>query len=363
MDRRQFVLALGSTSLWAQAPSPSMADVEWHDAKQFTIEGLRFRDTKSRYDRLPARAEAVVRPEVWNLSRDSAGALVRFVANATAIHARWTLTKKVLAGANMTAIAASGLDLYVRRDSGHWHWLGVGRPTRFPVNTDVLVYGMPKEQREYMLYLPLYNGVTSVEIGVPKFSAIAPAAARPAAQRPLVFYGTSITQGASASRGGMTHLSILGRRFNREVINLGFSGNGRMESEVVRFIAELDAAVFVLDCLPNISAKEVRERTAPAIRILREAHPKTPIVLVEDRNYESSFLVEERRQHNQENHAALRAVFEALRKDHTAALYYLKADDLLGDDGEATIDGSHPTDLGFVRHANAFEKVLRKALK
>src|SRR6476646_9857880 len=150
MNRRLFLLSLGSAPLLAQNPAPA-PELEWHDAKGLTVEGLGFQDLKSPYDRLPARAEGVVRPEVWNLSRDSAGVLVRFTAATTAIHTRWSLTNKSLAGANITAIASSGLDLYAKADNGRWRWLGIGRPTQFPENTDALITGVPVAQREFMI--------------------------------------------------------------------------------------------------------------------------------------------------------------------------------------------------------------------
>lgn len=362
MNRRRFILSVTSLPLIAQTPAAA-PELEWHDAKKFTVEGLGFTDVKSPYDRLPARAEGVVRPEVWNLSRDSAGALVRFTASTTAIHARWKLTGKNLAGANITAVAASGLDLYARTDAGKWRWLGIGRPTQFPENTDALITGIPAAPREYMLYLPLRNGVTSLEIGLPKSAAIAPGPPRAAASKPILFYGTSITHGISASRAGMTHVAMLGRTFEREVINLGFSGNGRMEPEVIKFVAELNPAVFVLDCLPNMNAKDLQERAVPGVKMLRAAHPETPILLVEDRNIQTGFLVQSRRTANDANHAALRDAYAALQQEKVPQLYYLKGDDLLGQDGEGTIDGSHPTDLGFTRQAAEFERVLRPILK
>ena len=361
MNRRYFLYSL-SVPLLAQTPA-SEPELEWYDARKFTVEGLGFREVKSPYDRLPARAEGVVRPEVWNLSRDSAGALVRFVVGATAIHARWTVTNASLASANITAVASSGLDLYAKTDAGRWHWLGIGRPTRFPENTDVLATGIPANPREYMVYLPLRNGVASLEIGLPKGSTITPGPPRAAGAKPILFYGTSITHGISASRSGMTHVAMLGRTFNREVINLGFSGNGRMEPEVIKFVAELDPAVFVLDCLPNMAAKDVKERTVPGVKMLREAHPQTPILLVEDRNWETGFLVQARRDGNEANHAALREAYDALKAEKVPHIHYLKADDLLGHDGEGTVDGSHPTDLGFTRQAAEFEKALRPILK
>src|SRR5205085_2015483 len=147
-------------------------------------------------------------------------------------------------------------------------------------------------QREFLLYLPLYNGVSSVEIGIAKGSTLAKGPARPPErQKPIVFYGTSITQGGCASRPGMVHTAILGRRLDRPVINLGFSGSGRMEPAMATLLAELDPAVYVLDCLPNMSAAEVAERMEPFVRTLRKAHPRTPIVMAEDRLYTTGTIL------------------------------------------------------------------------
>src|ERR1700733_2086014 len=319
MNRRQFLIAFSSAPLLAQTAAPA-PEVEWVDAKKLTVEGFGFKDVKLPYDRLPGRAEGVVPPAVWNLSRDSAGALVRFTAATTEIHARWTVTGKNLAGANITAIASSGLDLYAKTDAGKWRWLGMGQP-KFPDTTAALISGIPAAEREFMVYLPLRNGVTSLEFGVPKGSAIKPGPPRAPGSKSIVFYGTSITHGIGASRAGMTHVAMLGRTLNREVINLGFSGNGRMEPEVVKFVAELDPAVFVLDCLPNMGAQQVAERMVPGVKQLREAHPKTPILLVEDRNIQTGFLVEARRKANEANHAALRESFASLKADNVAEIY------------------------------------------
>lgn len=361
MTRRAFGSVIGGGALLAQAPA-AQVEVDWIDARKLTVEGLGFQDVDSPFDRLPARAEKTVREAVWNLSRDSSGVLVRFMANTTAIHARWTLRNKTLAGPTMTAVGQSGLDLYARDGAGKSRWLGIGRPTKFPENTDVLATGMPPGDREYMMYLPLRNGVLSLEVGVPQGSRIARGPTREPGQKPIVFYGTSITHGISASRPGMTHVAILGRQFNREVINLGFSGNGKMEPEVTALVAELDAAVYVLDCLPNMTAKDINERAENCVRQLRKARPSTPILLVEDRNYADNFLNPSRRERNETNHQAMRAVYASLVKGRVSGLGYLRAEELLGDDGEATIDGSHPTDLGFTRQAAAFAKALKGLL-
>jgi hypothetical protein len=161
----------------------------------------------------------------------------------------------------------------------------------------------------------------------------------------------------------MVHTAILGRWLDRPVINLGFSGNGRMEKEVAELMAEIDAAAFVIDCLPNLAADQVAERTVPLVKILREKRPDTPIVLVEDRNYTDGFLLAGKRERNETNQAALKKAFEDLKATGDKNLYYIEGQGMIGDDSEGTVDSSHPTDLGFYRQAEAFMKVLGPILK
>jgi hypothetical protein len=347
-----------------ESPIERVDGLSWYDARYLDMEGTGWEDTKSFYDRLPAKAEDIVRKPVWNLSHDSAGMCVRFVTDANEIHARWELRSKSLAMPHMPATGVSGLDLYVKSSDGKWKWLAVGRPTKFPVNSVTLVKDIPESTREYFLYFPLYNGVLSVKLGVPEGSVFRKAPAYPKERKPIVFYGTSITQGGCASRTGMVHTAILGRRFHYPVINLGFSGNGRMEPEMADLFSELDPSVYVLDCLPNMNGQMVAERVAPFVKKLREVHPETPILLVEDRTYSDAFFVSSHRQRNTENRRELHRVYSALKSDGIEHLYYLRGDRLLGDDHDnlATVDGSHPTDLGFVRQANAFYEALKPIL-
>jgi lysophospholipase L1-like esterase len=335
----------------------------WFDIRQLNVEGRGWNDTKCFYDRLPAKAEGVVRKPVWDLSRNSAGICVRFVTDATTIRARWALTDPWLYLPNMTAIGKSGLDLYVKMDNG-WRWLAVGAPEA-QTNTVKLIENLIPGKREYLLYLPLYNGTKFVELGLPQGAIIEKAGAwGPGIRKPIVFYGTSILQGLSASRPGMVHSAILGRRFNWPTINLGFSGECKMEPEMADLLAELDPSVYVLDCLPNMVADEIKERVEPCVRKLRAAHPDTPIVLVEDRTLQDSFLIAGRMEYyHLKDRAALKAAYEALKKSGVKNLYYIPGEHLLGDDGEGSVDGSHPTDLGSMRQADIFAKVLGPLLK
>ncbi len=335
-----------------------MEELVWHDCRELTIEGRAWDDTRSYYDRLPARACGVVRDPVWDLAQHAAGICCRFATDATAIHARWELRYESLAMPHMPATGVSGLDLYVRV-GGAWRWAGVGQPTQFPVNTAALASGMAAGQREYLLYLPLYNGVHRVEVGVSREATVTPGPARRADRRlPMVFYGTSITQGGCASRPGMAHVAILGRWLDRPVVNLGFSGNGTMDLSVAQLMAELEAAAWVIDCGPNMTAEAVAERTAPLVRVLRQASATTPIILVEDRTCASAHLLPGTAQGHAASRASLRAAFDALLLAGDEHLYYQPGAPLLGEDDEGTVDTSHPTDLGFFRQATAMRPLL-----
>jgi hypothetical protein len=356
---------VSASSVFAQAPkaSPKAPELLWVNIRDLNVEGRAWADTKTFFDRLPAKAEGKVPAPVWNLSHHSAGMHVRFVTDATTIQARWAVTSSNLAMPHMAATGVSGVDLYVKLDSGQWHWLAVGQP-RGQTNTQALVPNLPPGKREYMIYLPLYNGTQFVEIGVPKDATVEKAGAWGKGERkPILFYGTSILHGACASRPGMVHSAMLGRRFNYPTINLGFSGNGRMEPAMAELLAEQDPSVYVLDCLPNMTADQVAERVEPFVRKLREARPLTPIVLVEDRNYEDSFLVTNKRERNQASQAALKAAHARLKKEGVKNLHYIEAKNLLGSDGDGTVDSSHPNDLGFARQAEVFAKTLGKLLK
>ena len=347
-------LSISPASLFAG----QQADVQWHDVRDWGLEGRGFSDTEKFYDRLPGRAKGVVRDAVWNLSRHSAGMMVQFRTDATSLHADYTVTSDKLAMPHMPATGVSGLDLYAKDDQGKLRWVSVVQPAAQRMNV-VMARELAAGVRDYAVYLPLYNGTESLKIGVPAGQSFEPIA--PRSEKPIVFYGTSITHGACASRPGMPHPAILGRRLNRPVVNLGFSGNGKLEKEVGQFLVELDPAVYVLDCLPNMVASEVSERTAPMVHQLRAAHPEVPIVLVEDRTYGYSWIMPSRQQRNDSSRTAFKAAYQQLLEAGVEKLFYVDGESLLA--GDDTTDGSHPSDLGFFNQANALEPALTAALK
>lgn len=372
LDRRQFfrlsavgVVALaGSFDRRVRASSVlrPATKLKWYDLRECGVEGKGWAETAEYYDRLPSKAQGRVRPAVWGLSKHSAGLLARFRTDATSLRVRYRLRSSRLALPHMPATGVSGLDLYARDEQGRDRWLAVVRPTARQIDA-VLVDGLDppgNSLRLFTLYLPLYNGVEELQIGVSPEARFEPVA--PRRDPPMVFYGTSIMQGACASRPGMAFASIIGRQMNRPVINLGFSGNGTMDPELGELMAELDACVYILDCLPNMTGEMVAKRTEPLVRQLRSARPDVPILLVEDRTYAYAKFKLAARERHEKSRLALRKAFDSLQAAGIENLHYLEGETLLGEDGEATTDGSHPNDLGMVRYAEAYMQILRHIL-
>jgi lysophospholipase L1-like esterase len=183
---------------------------------------------------------------------------------------------------------------------------------------------------------------------------LAKAPARSPSAKPLVFYGSSIAQGGCASRPGMAYPAILGRRLDRATVNLGFSGCGKLEPPMADLLAELDSAAFVIECWPNIPAVTIAERFGPFVGTIAKAHPGTPIVILEEPDDPSA---------ESEKNRVLRRGVGALRAEGLRDIRLVSGRQQLGPDGEGTVDGCHPTDLGFVRMADAIEPVLRDVLK
>jgi hypothetical protein len=347
----------GPSLLLAEKINPQKAkpsengEILWYDGMDLLVEGKGWTDAPSFYARLPAKAQGKATPGVWGLSSHSAGLCLRFATDAPTIQVRWTLTSTSLAMPHMPATGVSGVDLYTLNKAGRWQFVGNAAPNGESATASFT----PPPGEQYRLYLPLYNGTRSVEIGIPKDRSISKSEKSASEQpKPIVWYGTSIVQGGCASRPGMAATAIVGRQLDAEVINLGFSGSGRMEPEMADLLAELDPSVYVLDCLWNMSPELVSQRVEPFVEKLRAAHPNTPILLAED----SSFL----NVCPTGKGGVLRTVLDKLTAEGVKDLHFLSSENMLGTDGEGTVDACHPNDLGMMRQAEAFTKALQPLL-
>lgn len=336
-------------------------EVTWYDAVELGIEGRGFSDTRTPYDRLPGKAQKLVPEGVWMRSQNSAGMSVSFATDAEMIVVRWTLRHPSISTPYLSSMGVAGLDLYVR-SGNKWMWAATKPPIKFPETTQTFLRGLPRELREYKLYLPSYNGVEKVEIAVPKGSKLGKYVEKSSA-KPIAFYGSSIVQGSAATRPGMTYVAQLGRRLAVPTINLGFSGLCKMEPALADLIAELDPSVFVIDCLPNMQVPEISARTVPFIKKLRQARPDTPILLVENPMYSQGLWNASVSRSVAAKNKAFAVEIAKLEKDGVKNLHYVKGEKLYGIEGDSTVDGVHPTDLGFRIFADALEPVLRNLLR
>ncbi len=350
-----------SNNLVKLVPIESDSSLSWYDIRDLGIEGKGWYETGREFERLPAKAEGVVPKNVWILGHNTSGLNVKFVTDATEIHARWTLTDSTIYFPHFSSTGVSGLDLYYwEKEKSNWRWASIGKPFSFPNNSAKMLSGLSEATRKFMLYLPLYNGVSSVEIGIPKDAAIWKINVdKEKLHKPIVFSGTSITQGGCASRAGMSATAILGRRLkDYPIINLGFSGNGKMEPELADLLSEIDASLYVVDCSANMTVELIKERVEKFVEILRKSKPETPIILVEEREPPRSYLYEA--PSIRKKWKVWREAYENLTAKGIKNLHYIYGVNQVGSNSEGTVDGSHPNDLGFWWQANYFESIINE---
>lgn len=318
------------------------------------------------YNRLSAKAELIVRKDVWDLSKNTAGLKFGFITNADEIIVKYIVTGSFQM-VHMPATGVSGIDLYAKNSDGNWLWSAGDRTFG-----DTVVYhfnNLPSKDEygnplEYTLYLPLYNSVKWMEIIVPHEAVFTPLPARK--ETPVVVYGTSIAQGACASRPGHAWTNMLSRKLDRPLINLGFSGNGKLEPEVLDLVAEVDAKLYVLDCLPNLiepycSSTDLKKRIAAAVVQLQSQRPKVPILLTEHAGYSDEAMNAVRKKEYQDGNTILKEVFDSLSANGVKNIYLLTKNDI-NQDIETLVDFVHPNDIGMMRYAEAYDKKIREII-
>lgn len=346
---------------------PAMAQTVWHnpltEGEEPYVQGRAWNsEIGQTYHRFPDRAKGMVRDAVWNLSLCSSGLLVDFFTNADKIVIRYNVKGNKNAD-NIPKFAKSGIDIYRIDKDGVQHWVSLFGHYNFgKTNSDQIVWTFdrlsPSDSKfgdEYKVYLPMYSEVENLEIGIPEGKVFRFAQNRK--ERPIVVYGTSIAMGASPSRNGNAWTNMLERRLDTPVINLAFSGNGKLEDEVFSLLSEIDARVYILDCIPNMagSLDSVLVRTVRGVKKLRSKN-NAPIILADDMWYNYPNL-----HRMPEIYAKQKETYETLVSMGFKDIYYVTAEDF-GFETDDYGDGSHPNDLGMKKYADAYEKILRDVL-
>ncbi len=325
-------------------------DINYFGKDFFRLEGTLISDSlkENRYDRLPISYKEIVREPVWDLSKSSAGMSIRFLSNSKSINVKWTILNNLKMN-HMAETGIKGVDLYFK-NKDNWQYLNTGRPDGIK-NESTLINNMSEEMREFKIFLPLYDGVVNIEVGIDSNSIIK----KPLKNRnkSIIFYGTSITQGGCASRPGMVHTNIISRKLDLDCINFGFSGNGRMEQPIAKLISESKPLFYVIECMPNmINPENVTNKTIPLVNTIRENNPEAPIVFVENFIPTSPILDKKRENEIREMNLALKTEYEKMISEGYNNIFYIKSKNAIGDDNEGTVDGVHFTDLGFLRYAD-----------
>ena len=343
----------------------SQTILSWHPADEppFRLAGLPWFEQDRTFRRMPLSPPEKLPDAVDWLANCPAGGQVAFRSDSRHVAVR----VKLAAPADMNHMPATGqcgFDLYVgpplgqrfHRASKYDH-----RQTDYEV---LLLYHPDAAMREFTLNFPLYQAVKELRIGLDPEAQIQPPSPYSRAGR-VVIYGSSITQGGCASRPGMAYPNILSRNLNMEVINLGFSGSGRGEPEVCRLFASIpETRLLVLDYEANAGTVEQFGKTLPAnIGIVRERLPDVPVLVVSRIVYSTDFThAESLRAREQAREMQMHLVKNA-RDGGDAHLHFLDGSTVLGDDAdECTVDGVHPTDLGFLRMAQGMAPAIRKIL-
>ena len=307
--------------------------------------------------RLPERVKDRVSPAVWGLAQHPSGARVRFRTDSTRLG---LVAKNPDASTmhHMTSVGQNGFDLYVDGQYRNSAW-----PDAKGLIQREWVLGDEHQMREVTLYLPLYKAV-SIERLVLDSGATLAAPTPMARPRPVVFYGSSITQGGCAENPGLSYTAILGRSLNLDFINLGFSGAGLGEPAVAEAVAEIDAEAFVLDYWANPSSEVYRETLPGFVDTLRRRHPRTPILITGPFWFPAEAGSASLHAQQESKRKTAREFVAARRKAGDREIVFVDGLEMLSrSQGSGLVDGVHPNSLGFQWCAHGLEPQLRRALK
>lgn len=325
----------------------------FYDARELSLYGV-FYDGEC-YRRMPKDVAESANEGVKKLSKYTSGGRVRFVTNSKRIAIR-AVMPSICRMAHMAYTGIHGFDMYADEGDGARYF------ATFTPRTDIeggyeseKSFGSEKE-RLITINMPLYNSLTSLEIGIDE-GAYMKAAPDYKYKNPIVFYGSSITQGGCASRPGMCYAAILSRKLDADIINLGFSGSGKGEACVAKYIASLEMSAFVLDYDHNAPTPEHLESTHKTFfDTVRTAHPELPIIMTSRPKSRLS-----------EGEIRRRGIIEKTYLDAKASgdrnVYFISGEELVaGLCDEGTVDGIHLTDLGFNAMASGLYPILKLAL-
>jgi hypothetical protein len=343
----------------------SVEGIRWinpPDSEDILIAGFPWIEEDRIYRRLPLRVKDMLRPPVDALANNTAGGQLHFTTDSNRLY----IAVKMPSRANMYHMPATGqcgFDVYI----GDQNEVRYYKTTRFDHSKDSYaseMFSFPKKKmRTVVLNFPLYMGVQHVLVGIDEGAAIGKSDfLKPGKKN--VFYGTSITQGGCASRPGMAYTNILSRMMKEECINLGFSGNGQGDAIVAECMAEIDASCYILDYVANCTVEMYKDTLPGFMRILKNKRPHVPIYVISALRKSFYYFMDDLNMPQDPKDVIgdfIVETIEMLKKEGYDQMYFIDGSRVLGEDfEETTVDGSHPTDLGFYNMAKILYPVLAK---
>ena len=331
-------------------------DVRWFDGKDLPLEGCAFTDVARYFDRYPAALSTDMTMDGGRvLQRDTASEQFRFRTDSSQLRIKWKTYDNELSLFQMPMTSCSGIDVYrFDETSGKWVYKTSGTVTAWR-ETELVTDWTPGEA--CLINLPLYNGIEHIKIGLDADAGIEALGTRASGvNKPVVIYGTSITQGNAPSRPGLAFVNRVGRDLDIPVVNLGFSGSGVMEPQVVEHLAGIDASCYVIDSIWNLrSVENIRDKYKPFVRELRKLRPDVPIVLAgmayawggTPDPYEQEVI----------------DFYNELVSEGWKGIYFLPKTEMYPSNYyDSTVDGTHPTDEGMETMAMAYGAAIQRAL-
>jgi len=352
MKKQLLLLIFFCSAFFANAEN-----LKWIDASSLTLYGKITENTFERYGRLP---ESFKGTHLWELGQHSSGLYVKFKTDASAVTLRWTPLYHSRLD-NVIGIASTGLDLYVLTDK--WEFCGAGRVSSEEQSTTrIACEYLPSGENEFMLYLPTYDGIKKLEIGVPDDAFFSDSSLdSPRSDKAVIVYGTSIVQGASPSRAGLAGTNVMSRMLDRMVINLGFSGNAHLDPEIAQLMAAYPhPEAFVIDNVANCTDSLIYARQEQFFHIIRNAHPQVPVIFVEACYHYRGQFDKEHQLRIKSADIAFRNVYQKLLGAGQKNIYFIEGDPQLDYDLDNTPDGSHYNDVAFREYSKLVCGVISK---
>lgn len=343
------------------AKTLNVPDLRFYDARKapFRIYGLWEPENEAYFKRLPDDIAEATSPGVVTLYRQTAGGRVRFSTDSKYVAIK-TVQPYIKHMDHMPISGSSGFDLYIDTevDSTYSHTFRV--PTTATDGYESIAWFPDRRMRHFTINFPSYCAVTALYVGLQEDAQLSEGLEyRPLA--PIYYYGSSITQGGCASRPGLAYQNVISRRLNVDFVNLGFSGNGRGEPVICRWMAEQEMSVFVSDYDHNAPNPEHLQNTHyPLYAAIREKHPDIPYIMISKPDFFCGTPEDSVARRNIVYESYLRAWSEGDRN-----VYFVDGASIFRGPYEdsCTVDRCHPNDLGFMLMADHIGRVIGNVLK